>query len=347
MNYDVIIIGGGQAGLSIGYFLKNCNLSFIILEKTSEIGEVWRNRYDSLKLFTPRYFSSLPGLNLSGNPNNYPTKDEIADYLSKYAATFSLPIQTDTTVEGLYKLKEGFKVITNRGELTTNIVVVATGPFQKPFLPEISNSLSDKVLQIHSSKYKNPLQLNNGSVLVVGGGNSGAQIAVELSKEREVFLSIGHQMKFLPQDIGKKSIFWYFNKLGIYSASYKTMVGKFIKNQPDPIFGMELKKLINSGKIKLKTRTVSVENDTIEFDDNSSLRTNNIVWSTGFKMDYSWIKITEALNEKGMPLHQRGVTQIAGLYFLGIPWQFSRGSALIQGVGTDANHLINQILKNK
>jgi putative flavoprotein involved in K+ transport len=343
LDYDVIIIGGGQAGLSMGYYLQGSNLSFTILEAAMEVGSVWRNRYDSLKLFTPRYFSSLPGLILSGDPNDYPTKDEIADYLSLFAKTLSLPIQTNCTVKSLTTYEEGFKVITTKGELTASKVVVATGPFQSPLVPNISHSLSDVALQIHSSTYKNSKQLHDGSVLVVGGGNSGAQIAVELSNEREVTLSIGHKLKFLPQDIGKKSIFWYFNKLGIYSASYKTIRGAIVKNQPDPIFGMELKKRINTGQIKLKPRTVSGVNDTITFEDNSSLRVRNIVWSTGFNVDYSWIKISEALNPNGMPLHERGVSPIKGLYFLGLPWQFSRGSALIAGVGADANYLFHKI----
>ncbi|MBH0157321.1 NAD(P)-binding domain-containing protein [Fictibacillus sp. 5RED26] len=343
MYYDVIIIGGGQAGLCMGYYLQGSNLSFIILEAAVEVGSAWRNRYDSLKLFTPRYFSSLPGLNLSGNPNDYPTKDEIADYLSLYAKTFSLPIQTNCSVKSLTTYEEGFKVTTTKGELTAGKVVVATGPFQSPLVPNISRSLSDVALQLHSSTYKNPKQLQEGSVLVVGGGNSGAQIAVELSKEREVTLSIGHKLKFLPQDIGKKSIFWYFNKFGIYSASYKSIRGAFVKNQPDPIFGMELKKRINTGQIKLKPRTVSGVNDTITFEDNSSLRVNNIVWSTGFKMDYSWIKISEAFNPKGMPLHERGISPINGLYFLGLPWQYSRGSGLVAGVGPDANYLFHKM----
>ena len=172
--------------------------------------------------------------------------------------TFSLPIQFNTNVDELKKNTEGFKMITNKGELTAKNVVVATGSFQNPFIPNFSNKLSADILQIHSSEYRNSTQLKEGSVLVVGGGNSGAQIASELSNEREVFLSLSHKIKFLPQDIGKKSIFWWFDKLGIYRVSVHSKFGQFLKKQPDPIFGFELKSLIARKKVKLKPRTNSL-----------------------------------------------------------------------------------------
>ena len=347
MIYDVIIIGAGQSGLAMGYFLKSRNLSFLILEKGTSVGEVWRNRYDSLTLFTPYAYSSLPGLDFKGRERVYPTKNEVANYLSLYAMTFSLPIQFNTNVDELKKNTEGFKMITNKGELTAKNVVVATGSFQNPFIPNFSNKLSADILQIHSSEYRNSTQLKEGSVLVVGGGNSGAQIASELSNEREVFLSLSHKIKFLPQDIGKKSIFWWFDKLGIYRVSVHSKFGQFLKKQPDPIFGFELKSLIARKKVKLKPRTNSIDHETIFFEDGSELRIKNVIWSTGFKSNYRWIDIPNLLDEKGLPIHKRGVTTIDGLYFLGLPWQSSRGSALIQGVSTDAEYLLQQIIKKQ
>lgn len=346
MTYDVIIIGAGQAGLSMGYYLQQTNLSFLILDKGEKIGEVWRNRYDSLRLFTPRSYSSLPGLAFDGIQSDYPTKGEIAEYLSFYGETFSLPIKLKTTVQSLYKDEGRFRIITNKGELIAKNIVIATGPFQNPFVPEFANKLSENVLQLHSSQYKNSKQLIEGPVLVVGGGNSGSQVAVELSKERETYLSVSHKIKYLPQDIMNKSLFWWFDKLGIYSASVNTTVGQYIKKQQDPIFGFELKSLIKSGKVLLKPRTISIHNDNIIFEDNTEVQVNNVIWSTGFVSDYRWIEIAEVLDEKSKPIHQRGITAIDGLYFLGLQWQYSRGSALLQGVGADAEYLIKYILDN-
>ncbi|MEK3886580.1 flavin-containing monooxygenase [Bacillus sp. FSL K6-3431] len=346
MNYDVVIIGAGQAGLSMGYYLKQTDLSFLILDKSEGIGEVWKNRYDSLKLFTPRSYSCLPGLKLAGNQSVYPTKDEIAEYLSLYAEMFRLPLKIKTIVRNLYKDEGRFRIITDKGELIAKNVVIATGPFQNPFIPEFANKLSDNVLQLHSSQYKNPKQLREGPVLVVGGGNSGAQIAVELSKERETYLSVSHKIKYLSQDIMNKSIFWWFDQLGIYTASVNTKVGQYIKKQHDPIFGFELRSLIKYGKVILKPRTISIHNDNITFEDNSEVQVKNVIWSTGFVSDYSWIDIAEVFDEKGLPIHHRGITLMDGLYFLGLPWQYNRGSALLHGVGKDAEYLINYIKAN-
>ncbi|MEH6995912.1 NAD(P)/FAD-dependent oxidoreductase [Neobacillus drentensis] len=223
MIYNVAVIGAGQAGLAMGYYLKQTRLSFVILDKGSEIGESWKERYDSLKLFTPRSYSSLPGLSLEGEQNIYPTKNEISDYLIHYTNTFSLPIQLNTTITKLAKVDERFKLSTNQGEYQSKNVIIATGPFQQPYIPNFSKHLSGEVLQLHSSEYKNSSQLIKGTTVIVGGGNSGAQIAVELSHEGEVFLSVGHRMTFLPQDIGNKSIFWWFDKLGIYKANVTAM----------------------------------------------------------------------------------------------------------------------------
>ncbi|MFB3167671.1 NAD(P)/FAD-dependent oxidoreductase [Neobacillus sp. 179-C4.2 HS] len=343
MFYDVLVIGAGQAGLAMGYYLKQTKLSFLILDKESAIGESWKKRYDSLTLFTPRSYSSLPGLTLNGEEKIYPTKDEITDYLSLYANTFSLPIQLDTTVKRVDK-EDHFLLHTTKGVYHCRNVIIATGPFQKPFIPEFSHYLSENILQVHSSKYKNPSQINEGTTLVVGGGNSGAQIAVELSHSKEVYLSVGHQMRFLPQDIGSKSIFWWFDKLGVYRANVHSKVGQYIKNKPDPIFGFELKTQLKNRSVILKPRVTSADNSQVFFNDGSSIEVSNVIWSTGFKSDFSFIHISSVLNEKGLPIHQRGVTKVKGLFFLGLAWQNSRGSALLQGVGTDAKYIVEKLI---
>jgi putative flavoprotein involved in K+ transport len=347
MKYDVVIIGAGQAGLSMGYYLQQLDVSFLILEKGDEIGHVWKERYDSLTLFTPRRYSSLPGLALDGNQMTYPTKDEIADYLSHYAKVFNLQVKLQTTVKGLYKEDDYFRVTTTNEELFAKNIVVATGPFQNPFIPTFSTTLPNNILQLHSSHYKNETQLKDGPVLVVGGGNSGAQIAVELSAKRKTYLSISHKMKFFPQDILTKSIFWWLDKIGIYKASVYSKVGQFVKKQSDPIFGFELKSKIKNGQVSMKPRAIASNNETVLFEDNSSIHVNNIIWSTGFISDYRWIHISDVFDEKGTPIHERGITPIDGLFFLGLPWQHSRSSALLLGVGNDAEYLSKYIRDNR
>lgn len=343
--YDCIIIGGGQAGLVMGYFLQKTKKKFLIIDKEAEIGDVWRKRYDSLTLFTPRMYSSLPGLPMEGEPMGYPTKDEIADYLARYAKTFSLPVQLQTEVIKLSKTCESFEVHTSLGKLYAKNIVVATGPFQKPFIPSFSKNLPPNIFQVHSSEYRNPEQLKMGSVLVVGGGNSGAQIATEISAERKTYLSVSQRLKFLPLSIGKKSIFWYFDKLGLYRAAVHTKIGQYLKKQPDPIFGYELKTQLRSGKLHLKPRTTGFSEDCFIFEDGSRVKVYNVIWATGFRMDFSWINIPQIFDENGDIRHQRGITPVSGLYFLGLPWQYNRGSALLLGVGKDAEYLYQHIVQ--
>jgi putative flavoprotein involved in K+ transport len=258
MIYDVVVIGAGQAGLSMGYYLKQSSLSFIIVDDNKCAGDVWRNRYDSLVLFTPRSFSALPGLALEGDPSGFPTKDEIADYLERYAHTFDLPIKFSCDVQSVHKENDTFIISTANSIIKTKKVVVATGPFHTLRIPSFTKEFPHQVVQLHSSEYKNPAQLNEGSVLVVGGGNSGAQIAVELSNYHETYLSVGQKIRFLPLSLAGKSIFWWFDKLGILHANRDSFIGKKVQSQPDPIFGFELKEKLRDKKVVLKARTKSI-----------------------------------------------------------------------------------------
>ena len=160
-------------------------------------------------------------------------------------------------------------------------------------------------------------------------------------------MSVSHKIKFVPQDIMNKSIFWWLDKLGVYTANVNSMIGQFLKKQADPIFGYELKSFIKNGRVIVKPRTISIQNDHFIFEDNSEVKVNNVIWSTGFRSDYSWIDMSEVFNDKNQLLHQRGITSVKGLYFLGLPWQSSRGSALLQGVGKDAEYLLNDIIENE
>lgn len=341
--YDTIVIGGGQAGISIGYYLKKTAKKFLILDKGSEVGESWKKRYDSLILFTPRIYSSLPGMEMEGDKHGFPTKDEMADYLKKYAQKFDLPIQLGTEVINVVKQKDIFLIKTSKEELIAKNLVIATGPFQIPNIPPFSKKLSNKIFQIHSSQYRNFTQLADGSVLVVGGGNSGAQIAVELSKQRRTYLSHSKKFTFLPLIFNKKSIFWWFDKLGILKASNTSFLGKFMQKKGDPIFGYELKQEIKQNNVVLKERVMDVKDDKIVFNDLSSITVNNIIWATGFTFQLPWIDIKDIYDKEGKLIHHRGKTQIEGLYFIGLPWQYRRGSALLQGVGYDAKYIVKRI----
>ncbi len=344
-EFEVIIIGGGQAGLAAGYYLKQAKVSFLILEKGKAVGDSWRKRYDSLVLFTPRWYSSLPGLLLKGDPDGYASKDEIADYLEQYSIHFSLPIQVNTEILMLKKSAFGFKVTTNKGDYLAQKVIIATGPFQKPFIPYFSTNISQEVRQLHTSEYRNPLQLQEGQVLIVGAGNSGAQIAVELSDQTEVALSLGHQLKFMPLELFGKSIFWWFQKTGILRARVNSAIGKRLKKMGDPIFGYELRDRFRQGKVRLRARTENIASDIAIFRDHTRLQIKNVIWATGFIRDYSWIHIPHVLDHKSMPVHDRGVSPVPGLFFLGLPWQYRRGSALIGGVGEDAAYIVKHILR--
>nr|MDQ5810441.1 NAD(P)/FAD-dependent oxidoreductase [Actinomycetota bacterium] len=239
-DLDVLVIGGGQAGLALGYHLKQAGHRFQIVERNPRLGDSWRNRYDSLVLFTPRAYSALPGLPLQGDPEGYPGKDEIADYLERYAGYFDLPVLTDTGVRSLTRVSVGFRARTDAGEIIdTGAVVLATGAFQRPAIPAISRQLSPDVLQLTPESYKRPGQIPSGRVLVVGDGATGRQIAVELAATHEVLLATGRPRRVSPQRILGRSVFWWMDKLGILRASHETGVGRYLM-EADPFPGKAL-----------------------------------------------------------------------------------------------------------
>lgn len=340
-TYDVVVIGAGQAALATAYYLQKKGMSFLLLERGKEVGEVWRNRYDSLVLFTPRFYSSLLGLSLSGPKDGYATREELADYLKQYAKHFKIPIQFNAEVLSLTSSKRGFNIETSQGAYNAKRVIVATGPFQKPYIPAVADLLQQDIVQVHTANYHNPTELKNGATVIIGAGNSGAQIAVELAKDREVYLSVGHPIKYMPLSLMGKSIFWWLGKAGILKANVNTKLGAFIRKRPDPIFGYELKAMIKQGKVKLKPRTIGIFADGVHFEDGSAVRVKNIVWATGFRSDYSWIHVAGVLDVNGLPRHERGISAVPGLFFVGLPWQYRRGSALIGGVGEDADFIVN------
>ncbi|WP_088104089.1 flavin-containing monooxygenase [Halalkalibacter urbisdiaboli] len=337
--YDVIVIGAGQAGIVTGYYLRKLDKHFLILDKNKEIGDSWAKRYDSLTLFTPRAYSSLPEISLPGDKDGYPNKDEIANYLKNYVETFSLPVLMKTEVLSVRQVKMNqFMVVTNKGEYLSRNIVIATGPFQKPSIPDIQTKLSKEVVQLHSDEYKNSTQLKPGKTLIVGAGNSGVQIATELCEEFDVYLSVGKKNKNLPHKIFNKSIFWWFDVLGLSKATVKSPIGKVLKRN-DPIIGKEYKPYVKSGKIKLKRRLKSFSDNRAIFENGEECIADNVIWATGFEFDYSWLHVKNILDKNNKPIHERGCTKVPGIYFVGLPWQHTRGSALITGVSQDAEYI--------
>lgn len=342
-SYETIVIGAGQAGLTMGYYLKQHKGDFLIIDKGKAVGEVWRNRYDSLQLFTPRMYSSLPGLALEGKQHGFPIKNEVAEYLKSYSELMALPIQMDTEVLRVSKTESGFCIETTKDTFYTANIVVATGPFQTKQVPAYSSLLSKKIVQLHSSEYKNPSQLQKGNVLVVGGGNSGAQIAVELSEDKETYLAISKKPRYFPLTIGGKSVFWWFDKLGILKVTNTSLIGNVIRKKGDPIFGAELKSAIKKGDIIVKGRVENALDNQITFEDSTTLEVSNIIWATGFQQEYEWLKVDGVIGGKKEIIHNRGISRVKGLYFLGLPWQSRRGSSLLQGVDYDAKYIIEHM----
>lgn len=338
-TFDTIIIGAGQAGLSMGYILREQGKDFIILETHSSIGTSWQERYDSLTLFTPRRYSSLPGLPFPGAPEGFPTRDETVTYLRTYATSFSLPIHTQTQVTRLTKEQHLFLLETTQGPYQARNVIVATGPFQKPHIPAFATNLAQSVFQVHAADYRKPSQLPEGPLLIVGAGNSGAQIAVECARNRTVYLATAHRLRLLPLRLFGRSIFWFAERLGLIEARTNTPAGRLMKARQDPIFEPALSPLLRSGRVIKKPRAIGAQEDTISFADGTTITVSGVIWATGYISDYQWINIPEALDPNGQPVHHLGQSPISGLMYLGLAFQTSRGSALLGWVGKDAQQL--------
>ncbi len=336
---EVIIVGAGQAGLSMGYWLKRQQRSFLLLEAGPRIGESWRQRYDSLVLFTPRRYSALPGLAFPGDPEGRPTKDEMADYLEAYADHFALPIQLDTRVVGMEKHGETFILQTTQDTYQAATVIVATGPFHHPRIPAFASALSHEVQQLHSASYHNPSEIPPGPVLVVGAGDSGAHIAAELAHAHPVSLAAAHPLYFVPLTLLGKSLFWYLDHLRLLEVDGATRMGAWLKAQPEPVLGLELKQALRERQVQIRPCVTSAQGNVVQFADGSQTQVRTVIWATGYRQDFSWIRIPGLLDERGQPREQQGVSSTPGLFFLGFPWQPSRGSALVGWVGKDARRL--------
>jgi putative flavoprotein involved in K+ transport len=340
IHSDVLVVGGGQAGLAIGHHLARQGRSFRILEAADRPAAAWRARWDSLRLFTPVRRSSLPGLPFPGDPDRYPGRDEVVAYLTEYARHFDLPVQLSTPVTRLSAADGGYAVEAGGGTYTADQVVVATGPFQIPRTPAFADGLSEDVHQRHSAAYRNPSELPDGPVLVVGGGNTGHQIAQELCATHETHLAVGSRQAPLPQRLLGRDIFDHLTRAGLMRVTVDSPLGNRLRHR-ETLIGSTSRALRRQG-VRVHPRAVDADATGVHLADGTSLRPAAVSWATGFDRDYRWIDVP-VLDDAGTPIHRRGLTASPGLFFLGLPWQHTRGSALLGWVQDDAAHIAAQI----
>jgi putative flavoprotein involved in K+ transport len=352
-RYDTVVIGGGQAGLAVGQQLAARDLDFLILDAERRVGDAWRQRWDSLRLFTPAAYSGLPGMPFPAPPAHFPDKDEVADYLERYAERFDLPVRLETRVESLAWDGERYVVHAGSARFEADNVIVATGPFQRPRIPAVAAQLAPEIRQLHSSEYRSPFDLPDGPALVVGAGNSGAQIALELARFRKVWLA-GPDTGHLPRRLLGRDLFDWIWPV-VTRATADTRVGRRLRARGtrggDALIGIPERALAEAGVGRVGRLTevrgglpVCPGGPGKARDCRGEvLQPRVVVWCTGFVPDYSWISLP-VLDDRGQPRHRRGVaTDAPGLFFLGLRFQHRVTSSLLGGVGADAVFIAEQV----
>ena len=349
MKLDTIVIGGGQAGLSMGYFLARHNQHFVILDASERVGDSWRKRWDSLRLFTPARFDGLVGMPYPASPQYFPTKNEFADYLAHYAANFKLPVQSGVKVKRLYK--DGAWFIAEAGDrrYEAKNVVVAMSNYQVPWIPPFTSKLLPSIVQLHSSEYRNPSQLQAGYILIVGAGNSGSEIARELAPHHTIYLS-GRNVGQLPFRIESTAarLLWIHLVLRVLFhrvLTVRTPLGRKIRpkvvSKGGPLIRVKYQDLAALG-VECVPKMVGEKDGVPVLEDGRVLEVSNIVWCTGYRPGFSWIDLP--IHGDHEPLQDRGVVASQpGLYFLGLHFQYGLSSAMIHGVGRDASFIASHI----
>lgn len=346
-SFRTIIIGGGQAGLAAAYYLTQAKDDFVVLDADTEIGAAWRQRWDSLRLFTPSKFNGLPGMPYPAADFYFPTKDEVVAYLRQYVEKFQIPIRLNTKVESLTRSGGRFTITAGDRSFSSENVIVATGAYQVPFVPSFSRELSTAITQLHSSSYQNPQQVPHGDILVVGAGNSGAEIAIELARAgRKVWLA-GRSVGRIPSNelgrlFGGKPYWTFISRV----LSIDTPIGRKVRqkalHQGTPLIRLKPKDIEDAGVTRCG-RVRGAHAGKPELEDGKTLDVAAVIWSTGYRPDYQWIRLP-VFDEQGYPLHSRGVVaQEPGLYFVGLHFQTALTSALLGGVGADARFVTSRV----
>lgn len=350
---DVVVIGAGQAGLSVGYHLKQRGIPFVILDANDRVGDTWRKRWDSLRLFSPARFDGLAGMPFPAPKSYFPTKDEMADFLEHYAKTFALPVETGVKVDRVSRRGSDFVVQSGAREITARNVVVAMSNFQQPLVPDYASNLDPSIVQLHSFGYRNPKQLRDGRVLIVGVGNSGAEIAWELIKR-------GHQVSisgnlpgvvpFRPGSFFGRHVFAPLT-LGVVFHHVLTLdspLGRKAhasgRGKATPLIRVKPKDLEAAG-VQRVPKVRGVQHGRPVLENGETVDAANVIWCTGFRPGFSWIDLP-VFDEDGQPMHTRGVVERApGLYFTGLHFLYAMSSAQIQGADRDAAHVASAIAR--
>jgi putative flavoprotein involved in K+ transport len=346
-KWGTIIIGAGQAGLATGYHLKKMGEDFLIIDATDKVGDLWRKRWDSLRLFTPSQFNGLPGLIFPASKGVFPTKDQVADYLEIYANKFRLPIQMGVKVLRLSKTFN-YEIITSIGKLLCDRVVVASGYYASPRIPEFAKKLDKTIKQIHSSHYTNSSSLPDGNILVIGAGSSGVQIAIDVAQTRSTMIA-GKFTTKIPDAVFRNfgAPYWWFitNVLTIKTPLGRKARAAFMKGGGAPLINVSPKDVKMAG-IEHVPRVTGENNGKPVLEDGRIISPSAIIWCTGFKTDFTWIDHS-VTDEKGYPIGEKGISSVLnGLYFVGMLFQFAMNSHLIGGVGKDAAFIANHIHKH-
>ena len=344
-HHEVVVVGAGQSGLAMGYYLQRLGLEFVIVDAAPAVGESWRCRWDSLRLFTSARFSALPGSRFPGDADRYPTKDEVAGYLRDYGNRLELPIRLNEPVEHVTKAGEIYTIKTAQRSYTADNVVVAVGGRHAVIKPSFADRLSDGVVQLDTAEYRRPEQFPQGTIVVIGSGDSGRQISEELlASGRRVVLARGTWRLRLPQRAFGRDIIYWLDKVNAMRTPAGASRTRWVRRH-EPVIGPSLRELRRKGA-RLVARAADAERGTIRFEDSEEACADGVLWSTGFKCDFSWIHLP-VLDDSGVPLQRAGVTRCPGIYFLGLPWQRIAGSALIGWVGDDARVLSERISDRK
>lgn len=350
--YEVIIIGAGQAGLSMGYHLSQKRISFLILEANKKVGDTWRKRWDTLHLFTPAQYDGLPGMPFPAKKHTFPSKDEFADYLEEYADQFKLPVRTSTYVNSLSRNGKQFIIDAGDQQFNADNVIVAMNDCQYQRVPGFAKDIDPGIVQILSSKYKNPLQLQDGNVLVIGAGNSGCEIALEVSKTHKTWLAgrdTGHIPFHIKSKVGHFMIPIVLRFMFHRIFTTNTIIGRKIRSKAigtgGTLIRIKPKEITKADIIRVPKVTGVIEGLPV-LQNKEVLDVKNVIWCTGYYPRFSWIDLP--VFKKGQPIQKRGVVaNEPGLYFLGLHFLYAMSSGMIHGVERDAKYIANEIEKNK
>ncbi|HET7374164.1 MAG TPA: NAD(P)/FAD-dependent oxidoreductase [Gemmatimonadaceae bacterium] len=351
-HIDTVVIGGGQSGLSVGYHLARRGLSFVILEANERVGDAWRRRWDSLRLFTPARYDGLAGMPFPAPARAFPTKDEMADYLESYARKFDLPVRTRVHVDRLSREGDRFVIATGDRTIEARQVVVAMANYQKPRIPEFASELRPTIAQLHSAEYRNPGQFQAGGVLVVGAATSGADIALEAVRAGHRTLLSGTHPGYVPFRIESSLAHYVLEPLVLRFVFHRvlslaTPMGRKMRlkthTKGGPLVRVKPRDLVDAGVLRVG-RTVGVLDGLPALDDGQALEIANVVWCTGYRPGFSWIDIP-IFGSDGEPLHDRGVVATApGMYFVGLHFLYAPSSTMIHGADRDARHVADAIV---